>query len=136
MRGDGDTSIVVSRYPTHCLLVGVIRRNRIAIVKGQWACCRAQPPPVGYALLTAATPAAANRSQAQPFYRFIRDTYALHIVGMFAALYALGGFPAVVWGGALRACWVYHITWFVNSASHVWGDQTYNTGARLLASWR
>lgn len=60
---------------------------------------------------------------AQPFYRFIQRTYAWHVVGMFAALYAFGGLPALVWGGALRAVWVYHITWFVNSASHCWGYQ-------------
>ncbi len=59
----------------------------------------------------------------QPFYRFIQKTYIWHIVAMFVALYAFGGLPAVVWGGALRAVWVYHITWFVNSASHCWGYQ-------------
>lgn len=68
----------------------------------------------------------------QPFYKFIEKTYAWHVVGMFALLYAFGGFPAMVWGGALRVAWVYHITWFVNSASHVWGYQTYNTGASSL----
>ena len=60
---------------------------------------------------------------AQPFYKFIQRTYAWHVVGMFAVLFALGGLPALVWGGALRAVWVYHITWFVNSASHCWGYQ-------------
>ena len=25
--------------------------------------------------------------------------------------------------------WVYHITWFVNSAAHAWGYQDYETGA-------
>lgn len=59
----------------------------------------------------------------QPFYKFIQRTYAWHVVAMFVALYAFGGLPAVVWGGALRAAWVYHITWFVNSASHCWGYQ-------------
>ena len=68
----------------------------------------------------------------QPFYKFIEKTYAWHVVGMFALLYAFGGFPAMVWGGALRVAWVYHITWFVNSASHVWGYQSYNTGASSL----
>jgi fatty-acid desaturase len=28
----------------------------------------------------------------------------------------------------VRLVVVYHITWFVNSAAHVWGNQTYNTG--------
>lgn len=59
----------------------------------------------------------------QPFYKFIQQTYAWHVVAMFAALFAVGGLPALVWGGALRAVWVYHITWFVNSASHCWGYQ-------------
>ena len=59
----------------------------------------------------------------QPFYRWIRDTYVWHVVAQFAALYALGGLPAVVWAGAARIVWVYHVTWFVNRAAHVWGSQ-------------
>lgn len=35
--------------------------------------------------------------------------------------------------GCLRTVWVYHITWFVNSAAHAWGYQDYETGALLLA---
>ena len=46
----------------------------------------------------------------------------------FVALFLLGGWDALIWAGALRLCWVYHVTWFVNSASHVWGYQDYNTG--------
>ena len=70
----------------------------------------------------------------QPFYKWIQETYTWHVVGLFAALFALGGFPAMVWGGALRIAWVYHITWFVNSASHCWGYQSYNTGVALQLS--
>ncbi|KAI8472570.1 MAG: fatty acid desaturase-domain-containing protein [Monoraphidium minutum] len=77
----------------------------------------------------------ASDMEAQPFYTWIRDTYIWHVVAQFAALYALGGLGAVVWGGALRMCWVYHITWFVNSASHVWGYQTYNTGDQSRNNW-
>ncbi|KAK9916418.1 hypothetical protein WJX75_002386 [Coccomyxa subellipsoidea] len=72
---------------------------------------------------------------AQPFYRFIQRTYPWHVVGMFAALFAFGGLPALVWGGALRAVWVYHITWFVNSASHCWGYQSYKTGDLSRNNW-
>ncbi len=71
----------------------------------------------------------------QPFYQWIQATYPWHMVAMFAALYAYGGLGAVVWGGALRLVWVYHITWFVNSASHVWGTQTYNTGDLSRNNW-
>lgn len=66
--------------------------------------------------------------ESQPFYRLIAKTYAFHIAAMFGALYAIGGLPAVIWGGAVRLVIVYHITWFVNSASHCWGTQAYNTG--------
>jgi stearoyl-CoA desaturase (delta-9 desaturase) len=72
---------------------------------------------------------------AQPFYRHLADHYAWHVVAQFAALYALGGLPAVVWGGALRVVWVYHITWFVNSAAHVWGSQPYATGDLSRNNW-
>lgn len=73
--------------------------------------------------------------EAQPFYSFLQKTYSWHIVGMFAALYALGGFPAVIWGGALRVAWVWHVTWFVNSASHCWGSQSYDTGDLSRNNW-
>lgn len=46
---------------------------------------------------------------AQPFYRWVQKTYALHVAAQFAALWALGGLPALVWAGALRICWVYHV---------------------------
>eukprot|EP00877_Chromochloris_zofingiensis_P002883 jgi/Chrzof1/12596/Cz07g00120.t1_FAD5A1[v5.2] len=71
----------------------------------------------------------------QWFYRFIRDTYIWHVVAQFGALYMLGGLPAMVWGGALRMVWVYHITWFVNSAAHCWGSQSYNTGDLSRNNW-
>ncbi|KVI06036.1 hypothetical protein Ccrd_015623 [Cynara cardunculus var. scolymus] len=34
----------------------------------------------------------------QPFYMFIRKTYMWHILGLAALLYAVGGFPYLVWG--------------------------------------
>ncbi|CAI5537724.1 unnamed protein product [Closterium sp. Naga37s-1] len=70
-----------------------------------------------------------------PFYNFIEATYVWHIVASVLLLYALGGFPWVVWGFGVRAVWVYHITWFVNSASHVWGYQSWNTGDLSRNNW-
>jgi len=77
----------------------------------------------------------ASDLESQWFYRWLQSTWTWHVVGQFAALFALGGLPAVVWGGALRIVWVYHITWFVNSASHVWGSQTFNTGDLSRNNW-
>ena len=96
---------------------------------------------VGWLLDDKATQArVADRSNAadmlkQPFYTFLEKTYAWHIVAMFVALFAFGGLPALVWGGCLRVVWVYHITWFVNSATHTWGKQSYLTGDQSRNNW-
>ena len=42
------------------------------------------------------------------------QTYNLHVVGQYMFLYWLGGFGAVVWGGALRQVLMWHVTWLVN----------------------
>lgn len=63
-----------------------------------------------------------------PFYRHLSKHYTWHVVGQFLAIYLLGGWEALLWAGCLRTVWVYHITWFVNSAAHAWGDQEFNTG--------
>lgn len=63
-----------------------------------------------------------------PFYAHLNKHYTWHVVGQFVALYLLGGLDALVWAGCLRIIWVYHVTWFVNSAAHVWGYQDYRTG--------
>lgn len=70
-----------------------------------------------------------------PFYLWIEKTYVWHIAGMGGLLFALGGWPYIVWGMAVRAVWVYHITWAVNSASHVWGYQDWNTGDLSRNNW-
>lgn len=71
----------------------------------------------------------------QGFYKFVRDTYVIHPVALAALLYAIGGFPYVVWGMGVRIVWVYHITWLVNSACHVWGKQAWNTGDLSRNNW-
>lgn len=71
----------------------------------------------------------------QPFYNHLEKHYTVHLGLMFAALYAFGGFPAMVWGGAVRIVWVWHVTWLVNSACHLWGSQSYNTGDLSMNNW-
>ncbi|XP_023526548.1 palmitoyl-monogalactosyldiacylglycerol delta-7 desaturase, chloroplastic-like [Cucurbita pepo subsp. pepo] len=73
--------------------------------------------------------------QKQPFYRFIQNTYLLHPIALAALLYAIGGFPFIVWGMGVRIVWVYHITWLVNSACHVWGKQAWKTGDLSRNNW-
>lgn len=71
----------------------------------------------------------------EPFYNHLEKYYGVHVGLMFAALFAVGGLPAVIWGGALRIVWVWHVTWLVNSACHLWGRQSYNTGDLSMNNW-
>ncbi|XP_030968402.1 palmitoyl-monogalactosyldiacylglycerol delta-7 desaturase, chloroplastic-like isoform X2 [Quercus lobata] len=73
--------------------------------------------------------------QKQPFYRFLEKTYIIHPIALGALLYGLGGFPFLVWGMGVRVVWVYHITWLVNSACHVWGKQPWKTGDLSRNNW-
>ncbi|KAB5534926.1 hypothetical protein DKX38_018012 [Salix brachista] len=71
----------------------------------------------------------------QPFYKFMQDTYLLHPIAFGVLLYAGGGFPFLVWGMGVRSVLVFHITWLVNSVSHVWGKQAWNTGDLSRNNW-
>jgi len=74
--------------------------------------------------------------QKQWFYRFLAKTYPLHaIVLPIVGLYAFGGLPCVLWGFFFRVCWVWHITWMVNSVSHVWGFKDWNTTCNSMNNW-
>lgn len=50
-------------------------------------------------------------------------------------LYVLGGWHFIVWGIFVRSVLVYHSTWLVNSASHMWGYRTYQTTDDSRNNW-
>jgi fatty-acid desaturase len=63
-------------------------------------------------------------------------SWAVFFVAGFAAAICLGGamsdafqfgLSLVVWAGALRTVLVWHITWSVNSVTHLWGYRNYET---------
>ncbi len=45
-----------------------------------------------------------------------------------ATVFALGGFPAFVWGFVVSTVLLWHGTFTINSLSHVWGTQPFDTG--------
>jgi len=55
------------------------------------------------------------------FFQFLDRNFLWIQVSLGVLLLALGGWSWVVWGVFLRLVLVYHATWFVNSASHMWG---------------
>ncbi|CAK9004824.1 Palmitoyl-monogalactosyldiacylglycerol delta-7 desaturase [Durusdinium trenchii] len=72
----------------------------------------------------------------QWYYRFLQKTYPLHaIVLPIVGLYCWGGLPYVLWGFFARIVWTWHVTWAVNSVSHVWGFQDWNTGDISMNNW-
>ena len=82
----------------------------------------------------------------QPFYAWLERKYnwlkialaswLIYFAAGFAIVALSGGEPSdavqfgaslVVWGAALRTVIVWHITWSVNSVTHIWGYRNYAT---------
>jgi stearoyl-CoA desaturase (delta-9 desaturase) len=78
-----------------------------------------------------------------PMLRWIDRLFLLSHLGAGTALfgvgYWLGGFPAgcaaVIRGMFVRLVYVLHATWFVNSASHMWGYRNYRTKDNSRNLW-
>ncbi len=45
------------------------------------------------------------------------------------------GLSLLVWGVFVRTVLVWHITWSVNSVTHVWGYRNYETGDSSRNNW-
>ena len=60
-----------------------------------------------------------------PVHRFLNKTHGLYQILLGIGLYLWGGLPFLVWGLFARTVFVYHVTWFVNSATHKWGYQSH-----------
>lgn len=89
-----------------------------------------------------------------PFYRRMERTalYPVILLGSWAVFFLGGlmtgllcgdgvadaaqfGASLLVWGVFVRTVLVWHITWSVNSASHLWGYRSYETGERSRNNW-
>lgn len=79
----------------------------------------------------------------RPIMQFFEKTFALWLWGsglaLLAAGWALGGWQMgvslVVWGMCVRMVAAYHSTWFVNSATHLWGYRNYDTRDHSRNLW-
>ncbi len=69
---------------------------------------------------------------------FLPSQFILGGLFMYAG-YLLGGWPMaasfLVWGVFVRMVSVLHTTWFVNSASHIWGYRNYETTDLSKNNW-
>lgn len=71
----------------------------------------------------------------RPVLRFFEKTFAIWLWGSGLVLLAAGtavggislGLSWLLWGMCARMTFAYHSTWFVNSATHLWGYRNYET---------
>ena len=70
-----------------------------------------------------------------PMIQFFQKTFFLWFVASGIALYAIGGPAMLLWGLCVRMVMVYHGTWFVNSATHLWGYRNYDVRDESRNLW-
>ena len=76
-----------------------------------------------------------------PVQRFFHRTFGIYPALLGVVLYATGqyffgqGMSWLLWGLCARMVFAYHSTWFVNSATHIWGYRNYETTDRSRNLW-
>lgn len=70
-----------------------------------------------------------------PVYRFMQNYFIPIQAALGLVLYALGGWPFVIWGIFVRLVVVFHCTWFVNSATHKFGYRTFDSEDTSKNCW-
>ncbi len=71
------------------------------------------------------------------YYRWLdkKPSFILLQIIFSLLLYALGGWSFVIYGTFLRAVLLWHSTWFINSASHIFGYRTFPADDNARNLW-
>ncbi len=69
------------------------------------------------------------------FYVELNNWHWAPQVTLAAILFAIGGFPLVLWGVFMRVTFGLHATWLVNSATHLWGRRRFTTRDESRNNW-
>lgn len=73
--------------------------------------------------------------------QFFEKTYGMWLILSGFVLYGVGvlsgvgGMSMLLWGLCMRMVMVYHGTWFVNSATHIWGYRNYDVRDESRNLW-
>jgi sn-1 stearoyl-lipid 9-desaturase len=70
-----------------------------------------------------------------PFYLFCEKYFILIQIALGLLLYWWGGWSFVVWGIFARLAFVFHVTWFVNSATHKFGYKSHESNDSSRNCW-
>jgi len=68
------------------------------------------------------------------FLLYLAFALSLFLAGTLIKDWELG-LSLLVWGAILRVVYVWHITWFVNSATHYWGYKSYASSDDSRNNW-
>jgi stearoyl-CoA desaturase (Delta-9 desaturase) len=69
------------------------------------------------------------------FYVWLNNYHWLPLLLLAVLLFAIGGVPFVLWGIFLRVTAGLHVTWLVNSATHLWGSRRFDTRDDSRNNW-
>lgn len=69
------------------------------------------------------------------FYRWLNVYHWLPVTLLGLLFFAFGGWPWLLWGIFLRVTLGMHVTWLVNSATHMWGSQRFATRDDSRNNW-
>ncbi len=69
------------------------------------------------------------------FYVWLNNYHWVPLTALAVLLYAIGGFPLVLWGICFRVVFGLHTTWLVNSATHMWGQRRFATHDDSRNNW-
>ncbi len=69
------------------------------------------------------------------FYVWLNNYHWVPLVVLTALMWAVGGFPLVLWTICVRVVFGLHATWLVNSATHMWGARRFATRDDSRNTW-
>jgi sn-1 stearoyl-lipid 9-desaturase len=69
------------------------------------------------------------------FHVWITEYHFVPTIILGVALFAIGGWPFLLWGIFLRTVVGLHATWLVNSISHIWGSRRFETRDTSTNCW-
>ncbi len=70
-----------------------------------------------------------------PYYRWLDRNFGLLQVPLGLTLLAIGGWSWVIYGIFLRTVLLWHCTWFINSATHMFGYRTFDSDDNSRNLW-
>jgi stearoyl-CoA desaturase (delta-9 desaturase) len=70
-----------------------------------------------------------------PFYRWLNTYFLLLQLPLGIVLYLMGGWSFVIYGVFLRAVLLWHSTWLINSATHMWGYRRFESDDNSRNLW-